>query len=99
MTIQPDYVSPISAVADLSHDGSGRAPVREVYIAIIGAGFGGLGAAIRLREVGIEDFVVIEGACDLGGTWRDNSYPGCACDVPAQVYSYSFAPSPEWTRV
>ncbi|WP_433048681.1 flavin-containing monooxygenase [Dactylosporangium sp. CS-033363] len=66
-------------------------------IAIIGAGFGGLGAAIRLKQRGRDDFVVFERAGQLGGTWRDNSYPGCACDVPSQVYSYSFALNPEWT--
>jgi cation diffusion facilitator CzcD-associated flavoprotein CzcO len=66
-------------------------------IAIIGAGFGGLGAAIRLRQRGQTDFVVFERAGELGGTWRDNSYPGCACDVPSQVYSFSFALNPRWT--
>jgi cation diffusion facilitator CzcD-associated flavoprotein CzcO len=54
--------------------------------------------AIRLRQNGIDDFVVIERADELGGTWRDNSYPGCACDVPSHLYSYSFAPNPDWTR-
>jgi cation diffusion facilitator CzcD-associated flavoprotein CzcO len=67
-------------------------------IAIIGSGFGGLGAAIRLRQEGIEDFVVLERAGDVGGTWRDNTYPGCACDVESHLYSFSFAPNPEWTR-
>nr|BFE66388.1 NAD(P)/FAD-dependent oxidoreductase [Dactylosporangium thailandense] len=66
-------------------------------IAIIGAGFGGLGAAIRLKQRGWTDFVVFERADDLGGTWRENSYPGCACDVPSQVYSFSFALNPRWT--
>jgi cation diffusion facilitator CzcD-associated flavoprotein CzcO len=66
-------------------------------IAIIGAGFGGLGAAIRLRQRGHDDFVVFERADELGGTWRENSYPGCACDVPSQVYSFSFALNPDWT--
>ncbi len=62
--------------------------------AIVGSGFGGLGAAIRLREEGIEDFVVLEREHDVGGTWRENTYPGCACDVPSHLYSYSFAPQP-----
>ena len=66
-------------------------------MAIVGSGFAGLGMAIRLREAGIEDFVVLEKADDVGGTWRDNSYPGCACDVPSHLYSFSFAPNPEWT--
>jgi cation diffusion facilitator CzcD-associated flavoprotein CzcO len=51
-----------------------------------------------LRGIGIDDVVVLEGAPSLGGTWRDNTYPGCACDVPSALYSYSFAPNPEWTR-
>jgi cation diffusion facilitator CzcD-associated flavoprotein CzcO len=69
----------------------------DVPIVIIGAGASGIGAAIRLRQRGITDFVVLEKADDLGGTWRDNTYPGCACDVPSALYSYSFAPNPEWT--
>ncbi len=70
----------------------------DVRVAIIGAGFGGLGAAIKLKQAGIQDFTVLERAGDLGGTWRDNSYPGCACDVPSHLYSYSFAPNPDWSR-
>jgi cation diffusion facilitator CzcD-associated flavoprotein CzcO len=67
-------------------------------VAIVGSGFAGLGMAIRLREAGIEDFVVLERADDVGGTWRDNSYPGCACDVPSHLYSFSFAPNPGWSH-
>ncbi|MET0397386.1 MAG: NAD(P)/FAD-dependent oxidoreductase, partial [Longimicrobiaceae bacterium] len=67
-------------------------------IAIIGSGFAGLGAAIRLKGEGIDDFVVLERAGDVGGTWRDNSYPGCTCDVQSHLYSFSFAPNPDWTR-
>jgi cation diffusion facilitator CzcD-associated flavoprotein CzcO len=67
-------------------------------IAIIGAGFSGLGMAIRLRQEGIDDFVVIERASEIGGTWRDNTYPGCQCDIPSVLYSYSFAPNPNWSR-
>jgi cation diffusion facilitator CzcD-associated flavoprotein CzcO len=70
----------------------------HVRIAIIGSGFGGLGAAIRLKQEGFGDFVVLERAGDLGGTWRDNTYPGCACDVQSHLYSFSFAPNPEWSR-
>ena len=66
--------------------------------AIVGSGFSGLGAAIRLKQEGIEDFVVLERAAELGGTWRDNTYPGCACDVPSHLYSFSFAPNPDWSR-
>jgi cation diffusion facilitator CzcD-associated flavoprotein CzcO len=71
----------------------------HVRVAVIGSGFGGLGAAVRLRREGITDFVVLERADSVGGTWRDNSYPGCACDVPSHLYSFSFAPNPEWPRV
>ncbi|KOT53395.1 MULTISPECIES: flavin-containing monooxygenase [Streptomyces] len=70
----------------------------HVRVAVIGTGFGGLGAAVRLRRQGITDFVVLERAGSVGGTWRDNSYPGCACDVPSHLYSFSFAPNPEWPR-
>ena len=58
----------------------------------------GLGLAIRLKEQGIEDFVLIERADDVGGTWQANTYPGCQCDVPSHLYSFSFAPNPDWTR-
>ncbi|MFI7099776.1 flavin-containing monooxygenase [Streptomyces sp. NPDC050161] len=70
----------------------------HVRVAVIGSGFGGLGAAVRLRRQGITDFVVLERAGSVGGTWRDNSYPGCACDVPSHLYSFSFAPNPRWPR-
>ena len=56
----------------------------------MGAGFAGLGAAIKLQEDGESDFVVLEKGSDVGGTWRDNTYPGATCDVPSQLYSYSF---------
>jgi len=67
-------------------------------IAIVGAGFSGIGAALALREAGIEDFAVLERASAIGGTWRENVYPGCACDVPSSVYGLSFAPKPDWSR-
>ncbi|MDI1462392.1 NAD(P)/FAD-dependent oxidoreductase [Catellatospora sp. KI3] len=67
-------------------------------IALVGAGFGGLGAAIRLRRAGYRDFLVFDRGADVGGTWRDNTYPGCACDVPSHLYSLSFAPNPDWSR-
>jgi len=70
----------------------------HVRIAIVGAGFAGLGMAIRLKEAGIEDFVVLERAEDVGGTWQANTYPGCQCDVPSHLYSFSFLPNPSWTR-
>jgi cation diffusion facilitator CzcD-associated flavoprotein CzcO len=59
----------------------------HVRVAIIGAGFGGLGAGIRLRQAGVTDFVILERAASVGGTWRDNTYPGCACDIPSHLYS------------
>jgi len=67
-------------------------------VAVIGTGFSGIGAAIKLKESGRDDFVLLERAHDVGGTWRDNTYPGAACDVPSHVYSFSFAPNPTWTR-
>jgi cation diffusion facilitator CzcD-associated flavoprotein CzcO len=70
----------------------------HVHVAIIGSGFSGLGAAIRLKQDGVNDFVVLERAADVGGTWRDNRYPGCACDVPSHLYSFSFAPNPDWSK-
>jgi cation diffusion facilitator CzcD-associated flavoprotein CzcO len=73
-------------------------PGRHVRVAIVGAGFGGLGAAVRLLQSGERDVVVLEKADDIGGTWRDNTYPGCACDVPSVLYSFSFAPNPSWSR-
>jgi cation diffusion facilitator CzcD-associated flavoprotein CzcO len=66
-------------------------------VVIIGAGFGGIGMAIALKRAGIDDFVVLDRADDLGGTWRDNSYPGLTCDVPSQLYSFSFQPW-RWSR-
>ncbi|MBV9207614.1 MAG: NAD(P)/FAD-dependent oxidoreductase [Actinobacteria bacterium] len=68
-------------------------------IVIVGAGFGGIGMGIALKKAGFHDFVILDKAADLGGTWRDNQYPGCACDVPAPLYSYSFELNPSWTRL
>ena len=67
-------------------------------IAIVGSGFSGLGMAIRLKQAGIDDFVVLERADEVGGTWQANTYPGCACDVPSHLYSFSFAPNPDGRR-
>lgn len=75
-----------------------RPVVIDHQVIIIGAGFSGLNMALRLLQSGITDFAVLERASDVGGTWRDNTYPGCACDVPSIAYSYSFAQTPEWTR-
>jgi len=71
---------------------------RDFRVAILGAGFGGLGMAIRLKQAGMDDFVVLERDEEVGGTWWANTYPGCQCDVPSHLYSYSFALNPNWTR-
>jgi cation diffusion facilitator CzcD-associated flavoprotein CzcO len=76
----------------------GSSADRHRRIAIVGSGFAGLGLAIRLQQTGRDDFVVFERAADLGGTWRDNTYPGCQCDVPSRLYSFSFAPKADWSR-
>jgi cation diffusion facilitator CzcD-associated flavoprotein CzcO len=73
--------------------------LRDVRVAIIGAGFGGLGVAIKLHEAGVDEFLVLERDEGLGGTWWANTYPGCACDVPAHLYSYSFQLNPTWSRM
>ncbi len=67
-------------------------------VLIIGAGFAGMGLAISLQRAGIRDFLLLEKASDLGGTWRDNRYPGAACDVPSHLYSFSFEPKTDWSR-
>ncbi|NEW25164.1 flavin-containing monooxygenase [Nocardia cyriacigeorgica] len=73
-------------------------PTRHLRTIIIGSGFAGLGLAIRLSQQGRQDFLVLERGADVGGTWRDNTYPGAACDVPSHLYSYSFALNPNWSR-
>ncbi|MDF3030137.1 MAG: NAD(P)/FAD-dependent oxidoreductase [Moraxellaceae bacterium] len=65
---------------------------------IVGSGFSGIGMGIALRKAGRHDFLILEKAADLGGTWRENHYPGAACDVPSNMYSYSFEPNPGWSR-
>src|SRR3954468_6103156 len=70
----------------------------EVKVAIVGSGFSGLGTAIKLKQQGMEDFVVLERASDVGGTWHWNTYPGCACDIPSHLYSFSFAPTPHGSQ-
>jgi cyclohexanone monooxygenase len=78
--------------------GAGRNRRKHVSVLIVGSGFAGLGAAIRLRKEGRDDFLVIERGSEVGGTWRDNTYPGAACDVPSHLYSFSFALNPNWSR-
>jgi cation diffusion facilitator CzcD-associated flavoprotein CzcO len=70
----------------------------HVGVLVVGAGFSGLGLAVKLAERGERDFVVVDRGDEVGGTWRDNTYPGAACDVPSQLYSFSFALNPDWSR-
>lgn len=85
-----------TGTGDLPSSGSS---IRELGVAVIGSGFSGLGMAIRLAQKGRDDFLVFERAEEVGGTWRDNSYPGCQCDVMSHLYSFSFARNPDWERV
>ncbi len=92
-TIADDQAATTAQTADSDpHD----APLAAI---VIGTGFAGIGMAIALQRAGIHDFAVLEKAHDVGGVWRDNSYPGAACDVPSHLYSFSFEPNPEWSRV
>jgi len=70
-----------------------------VDVLIVGAGFSGLCMGIKLREAGMNSFLLVEKGDNIGGTWWDNRYPGCACDIPSHLYSFSFEPSPDWTRM
>jgi cation diffusion facilitator CzcD-associated flavoprotein CzcO len=72
---------------------------RALKVAIIGAGMSGLCMAAKLQDAGIDSFTIFEKADDVGGTWRDNTYPGLTCDVPSRYYSYSFRPNPDWSRL
>jgi cation diffusion facilitator CzcD-associated flavoprotein CzcO len=90
MTIaQPARVAPV------------RADPVHTRAVIIGSGFSGLGMGIALQKqgFGVDDFVILEKADDIGGTWRDNTYPGCACDIPSHMYSFSFEPKPDWRHM
>src|SRR5260370_28408123 len=78
---------------------SANSAVTNVDVLIVGAGFSGLCMAIKLLEAGMKSFLIIQKNDDIGGTWWDNRYPGCSCDIPSPLYSFSFAPSTEWTRM
>ena len=91
-----EYPAPTDR-ADLDDPGD-RAPDQRVDVLVVGAGFAGLGMAIALTKAGRLSFVVLEKAADVGGTWRDNTYPGCACDIPSAMYSYSFEQNPDWSN-
>ncbi|WP_051819177.1 flavin-containing monooxygenase [Streptomyces sp. NRRL S-920] len=80
-----------------AHQRAGRGGPRP-RVAIVGAGFGGIGLAIALKRAGHHDFVIVERAADIGGVWRDNTYPGAACDIPSHLYCYSFEPRRDWGR-
>ena len=83
----------------LIHNPAPPAPgEKDVDIAVVGGGFAGLGMAYRLSRAGFKDFVILERAVDVGGTWFWNTYPGCQCDIPSHLYSFSFALNPHWTR-
>ena len=79
------------------HQNTAMIAIHDVII--IGSGFSGIGAGIRLTQEGINDFIILEKHQNLGGTWRDNTYPGCECDVPSALYSYSFAQNKNWSKV
>jgi len=85
----------MTLVEPTAHAGTTAAPVHTRTL-VIGTGFSGLGMGIELQQRGV-DFLILEKADEVGGTWRDNSYPGCACDIPAHLYSFSFEPKPDWT--
>lgn len=72
--------------------------IEHLPVVIVGAGFAGVALGAQLRKAGITDFAILERGESVGGVWRDNTYPGCACDVPSVLYSLSFAPNPDWTR-
>src|ERR1700684_2408449 len=84
-----------AAVASRQQSQSKRRP----SVVIVGAGFGGIAAAIELRRHGVEQITIVDRAPELGGTWFYNSYPGAACDVPSHLYSFSFAQRRDWTRL
>lgn len=99
-----DHIEPLQAHQTRSQQGRSspkqKATKPKTYdTIIIGAGISGLAAAHKMLEAGLDDFIVLEKAQSLGGTWRDNTYPGCGCDVPSALYSFSFAPSQQWNHL
>jgi len=78
---------------------SSNSSVATVDVLIVGAGFSGICMGIKLLEAGMKSFLIIEKSEEIGGTWWENRYPGCACDIPSHLYSFSFAPSTEWSRM
>src|SRR6185312_10119116 len=88
--------APVGTLMSLSSEAMNSS--RDVSVAIIGAGMSGLCMAVKLQDAGIDSYTIFEQAADVGGTWRDNTYPGLTCDIPSRYYSYSFRPNPEWSR-
>src|ERR1700754_3524369 len=86
------------SIAESTTQPEAQAPPVQTRAVIIGTEFAGLGMAIALQKQGV-DFVILEKADEIGGTWRDNTYPGAACDVPSHLYSFSFEPKPDWRHV
>lgn len=93
MTAPPLIPAPRGPVAAADVEGL------DVDVVVLGGGFAGLGMGLQLARAGHRSFLVLERGDDVGGTWRDNRYPGVACDVPAHLYSFSFRPKPDWSRV
>ena len=82
----------------IDHAAHEATPDTVLEAIVIGAGFGGLCMGRALRRAGVEEFLILEKGSDVGGVWRDNTYPGAACDVPSHLYSFSFAPNPHWSH-
>ena len=89
----------MTSLADPARAGREAARTGEVDVLVIGAGVSGLGVAALLDRAGIGSFRILESGADVGGTWRENTYPGCACDIPSPLYSFSFDQKPDWTRL
>jgi cyclohexanone monooxygenase len=89
---------PSSGAARNAGSSPGPLPGGILEALVIGAGFGGICMAVALRRAGVEDFLILEKGAEAGGVWRDNTYPGAACDVPSHLYSFSFAPNPDWSH-
>jgi cation diffusion facilitator CzcD-associated flavoprotein CzcO len=83
----------------MPQDPSSNSQSHTPRVAVIGSGFAGLCMGIRLKKAGIDSFTIFEQAAELGGTWRDNDYPGVRCDVQSHVYSFSFEKNPRWSHM
>lgn len=94
----PTAATATAAAAPRGPVSTAAAATQRTHVAIIGAGHSGLCMAIRLKQAGLDDFVILEKAATLGGTWRDNTYPGASCDAPSFLYSFSFAQKTDWSR-